>query len=61
MHLDEKGVSKEVTNEDFEKFIQEFPEVGKLIMNPDDTIDDTMISSIKEDQMWDKIAKKILN
>lgn len=30
-------------------------------MNPDDNIDETMISSIKEDQMWDKIAKKILN
>ncbi|CAK92814.1 unnamed protein product (macronuclear) [Paramecium tetraurelia] len=61
MHIDEKGLSKEVTNEDFEKFSQEFPEIAKLLINPDDTIDEAMISSIKEDQMWDKIAKKILN
>ncbi|CAD8202096.1 unnamed protein product [Paramecium pentaurelia] len=60
IHMDDKGISKEVTNEDFERFQLEFPEIAKLIINPDDTINELMISSINQDQMWNQIAIKIL-
>lgn len=49
-----------MTNEDFEKFQEEFPQIAELLLHADDLIDDQMINSIKENETWEKVAKKIM-
>lgn len=34
--------------------------MANLILNADDLIDDSMINQVKDDETWEKIAKKVL-
>ena len=31
-----------------------------MLLNPDDMIDETMVAQVKEDENWEKVAKKII-
>lgn len=60
VYTDDNGNQKELTNEDFENFRKEFPEVARLITNADELIDDAMITQVRESDTWEKQAKKIM-
>ena len=60
IYTDDAGNQKELTNEDFEKFRQEYPQVAELITRADELIDDQMINSVRESETWEKAAKKIM-
>ncbi|CAD8144614.1 unnamed protein product [Paramecium octaurelia] len=57
---DNQGNQRELNSVEFIKFQQEYPEVANLIVNADELIDDTIINQIKDDDTWEKIAKKVL-
>ncbi|CAK85479.1 unnamed protein product (macronuclear) [Paramecium tetraurelia] len=60
LHTDDKGQQRELTNEDFQQFSIQYPEIASLILNADDFIDENMINQCKEDETWEKQAKKII-
>ncbi|CAD8053692.1 unnamed protein product [Paramecium sonneborni] len=60
LHTDDKGQQRELTNEDFQQFQIQYPEIASLILNADDFIDENMINQSKEDETWEKQAKKII-
>ncbi|CAD8140172.1 unnamed protein product [Paramecium pentaurelia] len=60
LHTDDKGQQRELTNEDFQQFQIQYPEIASLILNADDFIDENMINQCKEDETWEKQAKKII-
>ncbi|CAD8061675.1 unnamed protein product [Paramecium sonneborni] len=60
LHTDDKGQQRELTNEDFQQFQNQYPEIASLILNADDFIDENMINQCKEDETWEKQAKKII-
>jgi hypothetical protein len=60
IYTDDQGNQRELTNEDFEKFRQEYPQVAELITRADELIDDQMINAVRESETWEKAAKKIM-
>ncbi|CAD8144945.1 unnamed protein product [Paramecium octaurelia] len=60
LHTDDKGQQRELTNEDFSRFQRQYPEIAQLILNADDVIDDNLINQCKEDETWEKLAKKLI-
>lgn len=44
MFTDEQGNQKELTNEEFEVFKRDYPDVANLLLNADELIDDEMIA-----------------
>ncbi|CAD8135075.1 unnamed protein product [Paramecium pentaurelia] len=60
LHTDDKGQQRELTNEDFQQFQIQYPEIASLILNADEFIDENMINQCKEDETWEKQAKKII-
>jgi len=34
--------------------------VANIILNADELIDETMVNQVREDETWEKIAKRIL-
>ncbi|CAD8138801.1 unnamed protein product [Paramecium octaurelia] len=60
LHTDDKGQQRELTNDDFQQFSIQYPEIASLILNADDFIDENMINQCKEDETWEKQAKKII-
>ncbi|CAD8132637.1 unnamed protein product [Paramecium octaurelia] len=60
LHTDDKGQQRELTNEDFQQFQIQYPEIASLILNADEFIDENMINQSKEDETWEKQAKKII-
>jgi len=59
------GVYQEVTNEDFEEFLQQCPVVAELLQNPEllDKIPQPKLldSTIPLYDSWDKAAKRLIN
>ncbi|CAD8058930.1 unnamed protein product [Paramecium primaurelia] len=60
MFTDEYGNLQEVTQSEFARFQQQYPQIANLIINADDLIDDNVLNSIKDDELWEKVAKKVL-
>ncbi|KAM3131429.1 hypothetical protein pb186bvf_016501 [Paramecium bursaria] len=60
IYTDERGNQRELTQDDFNRFQAQYPDIANLILNADELIDETMINQAKEDETWEKIAKKII-
>ncbi|CAD8165071.1 unnamed protein product [Paramecium octaurelia] len=60
MFTDEYGNLQEVTSSEFSKFQQQYPQIANLIINADELIDDNVLNSMKDDELWEKVAKKVL-
>ena len=61
VYTDEQGNSVDVSAEEFENFKEKFPQIASLILNPEESITEQMLSQISESESWEKVAKKILN
>ncbi|CAK73818.1 unnamed protein product (macronuclear) [Paramecium tetraurelia] len=60
MFTDEYGNLQEITSSEFSKFQQQYPQIANLIINADELIDDNVLNSMKDDDIWEKVAKKVL-
>ncbi|CAD8068392.1 unnamed protein product [Paramecium sonneborni] len=60
MFTDEYGNLQEVTASEFAKFQQQYPQIANLIINADELIDENVLNSMKDDELWEKLAKKVL-
>ena len=57
---DDQGNVTELTEQDFEKFRNDYPDVANLILNPEKALPIQEVE-VKERDSWEKIAKKIMN
>ena len=57
---DDSGNVTELTEKDFEKFRNDYPDVANLMLNPEKALS-IHEGEVKEKDSWDKIAKKIMN
>lgn len=60
VYTDDKGSSRELTQQQYEEFKQKYPKIAELLINPDDNISDEMIQLTKSKETWEKTAKKLM-
>ncbi|CAD8089289.1 unnamed protein product [Paramecium sonneborni] len=60
MFTDEYGNLQEVSSSEFVKFQQQYPQIANLIINADELIDENVLNTMKDDELWEKVAKKVL-
>jgi len=61
VYTDDFGKSTELTNADFEKFKEKYPQIAEMILKADSLINENLIKENKEKETWEKVAKRILN
>lgn len=61
VYTDDFGKSTELTNADFEKFKEKYPQIAEMILKADSMINENIIKENKEKETWEKVAKRILN
>lgn len=60
VYTDDFGKSTELTNGDFEKFKEKYPQIAEIMLKADSMINDNLIKENKEKETWEKVAKRIL-
>jgi len=58
---DNDGNSKELTQQKFEEFKQQYPDIAGIMLNPENGMSQELLSRTKEKDNWRKLAKKIIN
>ena len=61
VYTDDFGKSTELTNADFEKFREKYPQIAEIMLKADSLINENLIKENKEKETWEKVAKRILN
>ena len=61
VYTDDFGKSIELTNADFDKFREKYPQIAEMIVKADSMINENVIKENKEKETWEKVAKRVLN